>query len=255
MSTTAAKTNDVVQRTIDYVEPLVEPLVERTAPLRESVATTLSSMGALTRQDAAAAAAPPSGSAAPTAKPTATPTAARSAALQALRGAAASAEGLVRASKGLVEVLAEERCDRLVVAPRDEHAVAFVVEPGAYLHWTFRVAEADIGVALRECGAGEDLVPLGRFAAGESHSGVWCAGAAKAPRRVALSFDNRYSILRQKAVAFRAFVARVAPAEPPAESPAEPPAAPLCTLEVRGWKFQVAAPAGVRSEGAAAGDR
>ena len=73
------------------------------------------------------------------------------------------------------------------------------------MRWSFRVKDYDVGFGvrlrlMRDGGAfEEDVLPLERFDNGDTIEGSWVADA---DRTIVLVFDNRYSKLRSKNVAY-----------------------------------------------------
>merc|ERR1740123_2805384 len=93
----------------------------------------------------------------------------------------------------------------MAVPARTEHTSAFHVSKGSTLRWTFRVKEHDIGFGVRMRvqqwgGAREDeVLAVERYDSADTISGSWVADE---DRTMVLAFDNRYSRLRSKTVAY-----------------------------------------------------
>merc|ERR1719356_75975 len=103
--------------------------------------------------------------------------------------------------------------EEMAVPARMEHTSAYHVAKGSTLRWTFRVKEHDIGFGVRMRvqewgGAREDeVLAVERYDCQDTISGSWVADE---DRTIILAFDNRYSRLRAKTVAFI-----VGPEKPP----------------------------------------
>lgn len=95
--------------------------------------------------------------------------------------------------------------EELAVPARTEHTCAYHVSKGSTLRWTFRVKEHDIGFAVRMRvqqwgGSREDeVLAMERYDSVDTVSGSWVADE---DRTIVLAFDNRYSRLRSKTVAY-----------------------------------------------------
>merc|ERR1712203_960809 len=95
--------------------------------------------------------------------------------------------------------------EELSVPARTEHTSAYHVSKGSTLRWTFRVKEHDIGFGVRMRvqqwgGSREDeVLAVERYDAADTISGSWVADE---DRTMVLAFDNRYSKLRSKTVAY-----------------------------------------------------
>merc|ERR1740123_1077176 len=128
----------------------------------------------------------------------------------------------------------------MAVPARTEHTSAFHVSKGSTLRWTFRVKENDIGFGVRmrvqEWGGSreEEVLPVERYDCADTISGSWVADE---DRTMILAFDNRYSRLRSKTVAYMVGTEKppvfteqapteVASAPEPAVGPAAPAAEP-----------------------------
>lgn len=91
------------------------------------------------------------------------------------------------------------------IPARREHTCVFHVTKGSTLRWTFRVKEHDIGFGVRmrvqEWGGSreEEVLPVERYDSTDTVSGSWVADEN---RSMVLVFDNRYSKLRSKTVAY-----------------------------------------------------
>merc|ERR1712032_955815 len=106
---------------------------------------------------------------------------------------------------------------------------AFHVTNGSTLRWTFCVKDHDIGFGVRmriqEWGGAreEEVLATERYDSTDTISGSWVADE---DRTVVLAFDNRYSKLRSKTVAY--IVGTEKPpiyVEPPSEAQRSEPAA------------------------------
>mmetsp|Transcript_127134 Transcript_127134/g.354007 ORF Transcript_127134/g.354007 Transcript_127134/m.354007 type:complete len:372 (-) Transcript_127134:213-1328(-) len=95
--------------------------------------------------------------------------------------------------------------EELAVPARTEHTSAYHVAKGSTLRWTFRVKDYDIGFGVRmrvqEWGGSreEEVLAVERYDSADTISGSWVADEN---RTIVLSFDNRYSRLRSKTVAY-----------------------------------------------------
>lgn len=95
--------------------------------------------------------------------------------------------------------------EEITVPARNEHTCCFHVSKGATLRWTFRVKDHDIGFGVRMRvqqwgGAREDeVLAVERYDNSDTISGSWVADE---DRTMVLVFDNRYSKLRSKTVAY-----------------------------------------------------
>lgn len=95
--------------------------------------------------------------------------------------------------------------EEITVPARSEHTCVYVVQKGATLRWTFRVKERDLGFAVRmriqEFGGSreEEVLPSERYDDSETVSGSWVADE---DRQIVLVFDNKYSKLRAKTIAY-----------------------------------------------------
>jgi hypothetical protein len=118
--------------------------------------------------------------------------------------------------------------EELSVPARTEHTCAFHVANGSTLRWTFRVKEHDIGFGVRmriqEWGGSreEEVLATERYDSADTISGSWVADE---DRTVVLAFDNRYSKLRSKTVAYFVGTEKPATAAQPSEAVATSPAA------------------------------
>ena len=99
----------------------------------------------------------------------------------------------------------------LVVPARTAATSSFVVPAGALLQWRFRVAAQDLGFALRvrmqgDGGATEvDVFSVQRYASGVTVQGAW---SPTVDSQLIMVWDNTYSYLREKMVAFQTAVHR-----------------------------------------------
>ncbi|CAM9526359.1 unnamed protein product, partial [Ectocarpus sp. 4 AP-2014] len=89
------------------------------------------------------------------------------------------------------------------------------VAPGCCLCWEFRVKDYDLGFALRRRFQGmggsteEDIFEFKRYSSGETFQGRWTADSdSNAPAVVIMVWDNSYSCLRPKTLAYKAQVNR-----------------------------------------------
>mmetsp|Transcript_92488 Transcript_92488/g.249576 ORF Transcript_92488/g.249576 Transcript_92488/m.249576 type:complete len:393 (+) Transcript_92488:74-1252(+) len=95
--------------------------------------------------------------------------------------------------------------EELVVPARTEHTSAYHVSKGSTLRWTFRVKEHDVGFGVRmrvqEWGGSreDEVLAVERYDCADTISGSWVADE---DRTIILAFDNRYSRLRLKTVAY-----------------------------------------------------
>lgn len=95
--------------------------------------------------------------------------------------------------------------EEISVPPRTEHTSSFHVSRGSTLRWTFRVKDYDIGFGVRmrvqEWGGSkeEEVLAVEKYDSADTVSGSWVADEN---RTIVLSFDNRYSRLRSKTVAY-----------------------------------------------------
>lgn len=95
--------------------------------------------------------------------------------------------------------------EELSVPARTEHTCAYHVSKGSTLRWTFRVKDHDIGFAVRmrvQVWGGaqeEEVLAMERYDNNHTISGSWVADE---DRTLILAFDNRYSKLRAKTVAY-----------------------------------------------------
>jgi len=99
----------------------------------------------------------------------------------------------------------------LVVPARTAATSSFVVPAGALLQWRFRVAAQDLGFALRvrmqgDGGATEvDVFGVQRYMSGMTVQGAW---SPTTDSQLIMVWDNSYSYLREKKVAFQTAVHR-----------------------------------------------
>merc|ERR1719506_3281768 len=95
--------------------------------------------------------------------------------------------------------------EELQVPARTEHTCCYHVSKGSTLRWTFRVKENDIGFGVRmrvqEWGGSreDEVLATERYDNVDTISGSWMADE---DRTMVLVFDNRYSKLRSKTVAY-----------------------------------------------------
>lgn len=95
--------------------------------------------------------------------------------------------------------------EEISVPARTEHTCCYHVSKGSTLRWTFRVKDNDIGFGVRmriqEYGGAreEDVLATDRYDSTDTISGSWVADE---DRTMVLVFDNKYSKLRSKTVAY-----------------------------------------------------
>jgi len=95
--------------------------------------------------------------------------------------------------------------EELSVPARTEHTCCYVVKKGETLRWTFRVKEHDVGFGVRmrvQAYGGakeEEVLSTERYDSTDTISGSWVADE---DRTMVLVFDNKYSKLRGKTVAY-----------------------------------------------------
>lgn len=114
--------------------------------------------------------------------------------------------------------------EEVTIAARSEYTTSYMVKAGHKVQWTFRVQALDVGFVLRrrimkEVGGSmeEDLLAAEKYDDSETCTGSW---VAEADTNVILAFDNSYSILRPKTVAFLVGIAT--PDEPAEATPPGP---------------------------------
>jgi len=118
--------------------------------------------------------------------------------------------------------------EELSVPARTEHTCAYHVTKGSTLRWTFRVKEHDIGFAVRmriQVWGGaqeEEVLAMERYDNKDTISGSWVADE---DRTMILAFDNKYSKLRAKTVAYIVGTEKPPVFVPPAEAPSQEPVA------------------------------
>jgi hypothetical protein len=95
--------------------------------------------------------------------------------------------------------------EELSVPARTEHTCCYSVKKGETLRWTFRVKEHDVGFGVRmriQAYGGakeEEVLAVERYDSADTISGSWVADE---DRMMVLVFDNKYSKLRGKTVAY-----------------------------------------------------
>ena len=95
--------------------------------------------------------------------------------------------------------------EEVIIPARQEHTTTFFVGAGGLLTWRFRVATHDVGFALRlrvqgDGGSSEvDVFGLQRYGAGVTVHGEW---SPSTDANLVVVWDNSYSYLREKRVAF-----------------------------------------------------
>lgn len=120
------------------------------------------------------------------------------------RGSAANTLG-VDAKEGLWKDIKVKGAEEMQIAARAEHTTSYHVDKGQLLRWTFRVKERDLGFAvrLRRMADGgsqeEEVLPLEKFDDQETISGSYYCDEKNT---IVLVFDNTYSKLRTKTVAY-----------------------------------------------------
>jgi len=110
--------------------------------------------------------------------------------------------------------------EEISVPARTEHTSAFHVARGCTLRWTFRVKDYDVGFGVRvrvqEWGGSkeEEVLAVERYDSVDTVSGSWVADE---DRTMVLAFDNRYSKLRSKTVAYIVGIEKPPVSLPPRE--------------------------------------
>merc|ERR1712070_625819 len=95
--------------------------------------------------------------------------------------------------------------DEISVPARTQHTCCYHVSKGSTLRWTFRVKDNDIGFGVRmrvqEWGGSreDEVLATERYDSSDTISGSWVADE---DRTMVLVFDNKYSKLRAKTVAY-----------------------------------------------------
>lgn len=95
--------------------------------------------------------------------------------------------------------------EEIAVPARTEHTCCYHVSKGSTLRWTFRVKDNDIGFGVRmrvqEWGGSreDEVLATERYDCTDTISGSWVADE---DRTMVLVFDNKYSKLRSKTVAY-----------------------------------------------------
>jgi len=119
-------------------------------------------------------------------------------------GSAANTLG-VDAKEGLWKDIKVKGAEEIQIPARAEHTTSYHVDKGQLLRWTFRVKERDLGFAvrLRRMADGgsqeEEVLPLEKFDDQETISGSYFCDEKNT---IVLVFDNTYSKLRSKTVAY-----------------------------------------------------
>jgi hypothetical protein len=109
------------------------------------------------------------------------------------------------ASEGFSEVQRKDALTGLIVARGSVYTLPYLVKEGQKISWKFRVKERDIRFTcrIRKQVAGgaieEDLFPTERYNAGETYEGSWTAPEIT---RIILVWDNSYSFVRSKTIAY-----------------------------------------------------
>eukprot|EP00397_Hematodinium_sp_SG-2012_P021018 GEMP01021688.1.p1 GENE.GEMP01021688.1~~GEMP01021688.1.p1 ORF type:complete len:313 (+),score=95.06 GEMP01021688.1:47-985(+) len=138
----------------------------------------------------------------------------------------------VSEKEGLWKDIKVKGAEEMTVPARNEHTTAYLVPKGTLLRWTFRVMQYDLGFGVRmrvmqDGGAVENVVlPVERFDDQETVSGSWMA---EEDRTMILVFDNSYSKLRGKTVAYMVGIETAPDIDPvevtmagrPSEAPAQ----------------------------------
>lgn len=120
------------------------------------------------------------------------------------RGSAKDTLG-IEAKKEQWQNIKVSGAEEITVPARAEHTCVYIVTKGSTLRWTFRVKERDLGFAVRmriqEFGGSreEEVLPSERYDDSETVSGSWVADE---DRQMVLVFDNKYSKLRAKTIAY-----------------------------------------------------
>lgn len=120
------------------------------------------------------------------------------------KGSAANTLG-VEVKAGLWKDIKVKGAEEMVIEARKEHTSAYHVEKGQLLRWTFRVKERDLGFGVRmrvmaDGGAKEEeILPVEKFDDQETISGSYFC---QETNNLVLVFDNSYSKLRSKTVAY-----------------------------------------------------
>merc|ERR1719199_1737490 len=96
--------------------------------------------------------------------------------------------------------------EEITIAARKEYTTNYFVEKGTLMRWSFRCKEHDVGFGVRlrvmqDMGGSkeEDVLPVERYDNSDTIEGSWVADE---DRTMVLVFDNKYSNLRSKTVAF-----------------------------------------------------
>lgn len=117
--------------------------------------------------------------------------------------------------------------EELSVPARTEHTSCYHVTKGSTLRWTFRVKDYDIGFGVRmrvqEWGGSreDEVLAVERYDNADTVSGSWVADEN---RTMVLVFDNRFSKLRGKTVAYIVGTEKLsAPTPAPAPTPTPTP--------------------------------
>jgi hypothetical protein len=103
--------------------------------------------------------------------------------------------------------------EEMSIPARTEHTCCYHVSRGSTLRWTFRVKDNDLGFGVRmrvQAFGGsreEEVLPIERYDSAETISGSWVADE---DRTIVLAFDNRFSKLRSKTVAYYTGIERAA---------------------------------------------
>jgi len=111
----------------------------------------------------------------------------------------------VEEREGLWKDIKVKGAQEITIPARKEHTTAYLVQKGTLLRWTFRVKERDLGFGVRmrvmqDGGSIEETVlPLEKFDDQETISGSWMADI---DRTMILVFDNTYSKVRTKTIAY-----------------------------------------------------
>lgn len=139
------------------------------------------------------------------------------------KGSASNTLGIAEKA-GFWKDIKVKGAEEMQIGARKEHTTSYHVEKGYILRWTFRVKDHDLGFGVRmrvmqDGGSVEhEVLPVEKFDDQETVSG---STFAEETRTLVLVFDNTYSKLRSKTVAYFVGVecAKRAEEEPIIEEP------------------------------------
>jgi len=120
------------------------------------------------------------------------------------KGSASNTLGIAE-KEGMWKDIKVKGAEEMQIAARKEHTTSYHVEKGYILRWTFRVKDHDLGFGVRmrvmqDGGSVEqEVLPVEKFDDQETVSG---STFAEETRTLVLVFDNTYSKLRSKTVAY-----------------------------------------------------